>query len=315
MPHSLLPPSSAGRMLPGVTPSVQVLVNTMIADLDETLRQLLRRDLAANGFEGVEISFEAPGREWSAQLSVPTVNLFLYDLRESDDQRLAEWETVKGAEGVADVRPPMRLDLSFAVTAWTRDVEDEHRLLSQVISILFAYPSLPADVLVGRLGEHAWQPFPLSTRVGRPRATGGPEFWTALGTTYKASIDFRVTLSVASGTTLERGPEVRLPTVSLRDRDRPRGRAEQWHRLGGRVVTDDGDPVQDAWVLVGDGRGIALTDASGRFTFERVPSGEHALRVRAATGEVAEAVARIPGRVPDLVISPAKRRKSPSRKS
>ena len=37
-------------------------------------------------------------------------------------------------------RPPMVMECSYAVTAWTQAVEDEHRLLSQVLSIFFAYP-------------------------------------------------------------------------------------------------------------------------------------------------------------------------------
>jgi hypothetical protein len=56
---------------------VDVPLNTMLADLDETLRVLLKRELARHGFDGVDIAFDAPARDWSSQLSGPTVNLFL----------------------------------------------------------------------------------------------------------------------------------------------------------------------------------------------------------------------------------------------
>ena len=49
----------------------------------------------------------------------------------------------------------MIMECSYAVTAWTQAVEDEHRLLSQVLGVLFAFPQLPADVLAGRLAETA----------------------------------------------------------------------------------------------------------------------------------------------------------------
>ena len=62
---------------------VDVQLNTAIADLDEALRRLLRRDLERHGFEGVEIAFDAPSKEWSGKLTGPTVDLFLYDLREA----------------------------------------------------------------------------------------------------------------------------------------------------------------------------------------------------------------------------------------
>ena len=54
----------------------------MIADLDETLQQLLKNELPIKNGE-IDIKFEQPKREWSARLSKPTVNFFLYDLREN----------------------------------------------------------------------------------------------------------------------------------------------------------------------------------------------------------------------------------------
>ena len=66
---------------------VDVPLNTMLADLDESLRMLLKRELGRHGFDSVEVAFDAPASEWSSQLSAPTVNLFLYDLRESHELR------------------------------------------------------------------------------------------------------------------------------------------------------------------------------------------------------------------------------------
>src|SRR4051794_14873294 len=126
-----------------VTTTVNVPLNTMLADLDESLRTLLKRELGTHGFDGVDVAFDAPDKEWSVQLSKPAVNLFLYDLREAQDYRPIEWREVQGNEGMYDERPPLRIDASFAVTAWTRAVQDEHRLLSQVLAILYAYPILP----------------------------------------------------------------------------------------------------------------------------------------------------------------------------
>ena len=62
---------------------VDVPLNTCLADLDEALRALLKRELERHGFEGVDIAFDAPATDWSAKLTNPTVNLFLYDLREN----------------------------------------------------------------------------------------------------------------------------------------------------------------------------------------------------------------------------------------
>src|SRR5689334_2596062 len=108
------PTAMCGRVRVGGPMALVVTVplNTMLADLDETLRSLLKRELERHGFDGVEIAFDAPSREWSGQLSSPTVNLFLYDLRESQDARQSEWSTHRGNGRARDVRPPMMMECS-----------------------------------------------------------------------------------------------------------------------------------------------------------------------------------------------------------
>src|SRR4051812_29594689 len=153
---------------------VDVPLNTVIADLDDALRVLLRRELGRHGFAGVDIAFDAPGREWSGKLTAPTVDLFLYDLREALD-RADITPTERRANGEARVTPPpFRLELTYAVTAWTEAIEDEHRLLSQVLTILYSYRDLPRDELDARVA--AALPADIDTRVGglaRTRRTSG----------------------------------------------------------------------------------------------------------------------------------------------
>lgn len=287
-------------------PTIRVPLNTMLADLDETLRQMLRRELTAHGFDGVEIAFEAPSKEWAAALATPTVSLFLYDLRESREHRPVDWEPRQENGRVVEMRPPLRLDASYAVTAWTREVEDEHRLLSQVLAILYAYPELPEDMLAGMLAMQPTYRYPLYTRVAQPRSEGGPEFWTAVGGSYKASIDFCVTVSCDPGTTVERGPEVRTQTVRVLDAHGGRGALEESHRLGGLVRDADGEPVADAWVVQKDAGAWAVSDPAGRVRFDRVRAGEHVFLARAPDGRSGEATVRVPGEALDLVVRAAR---------
>ena len=63
----------------------------MIADLDETIRQLLKEELPIKNSE-IEVSFEQPKRENSARWTKPTVNLFLYDVRENNVLRQHQWQ-------------------------------------------------------------------------------------------------------------------------------------------------------------------------------------------------------------------------------
>ena len=213
--------------------TVDVPLNTMLADLDETLRNLLRGELERHGFEGVDIAFDAPARDWSGQLSKPTVNIFLYDLREAEGLRTSEWSRVQRDGRTFEGRPPMVMECSYAVTAWTQAVEDEHRLLSQVLAIFYAYPELPQEALNGRLanGSQAW---PIKARIGQGKGEKS-DFWSAIGGQYKVSLDYVLRLSVESGAHLERGPEVRTQTVRTRLSDGPARTVLEMHRSVGRV--------------------------------------------------------------------------------
>jgi Pvc16 N-terminal domain len=284
---------------------VDVPLNTMLADLDETLRTMLRRELERHGFDGVEIAFDAPSREWSGQLSAPTVNLFLYDLRESQDSRQTEWSHQRGNGQARDVRPPMMMECSYAVTAWTQAVEDEHRLLSQVLGVLFAFPSLPVDAMTGRMAGLADR-FPIEGRIAQPKADGKADFWNAVGGQYKASLDYVITIACESGTVFERGPEVRTQTLSARLSDGPPSTITELFRFGGTVTDEGGAPVPDAWVAMPDLGLLASSNREGRFLFNRIGAGRHKIEVRTRDGASGETQIEIPGAPADLVVKPAK---------
>lgn len=290
---------------------VDVSLNTAIADLDEALRTLLRRELDRHGFEGVEIAFEAPSREWSAKLTSPTVDLFLYDLREANERaELASSERRGNGQAVV-TPPPLRLKLTFAVTAWTKAVEDEHRLLSQVLAILFSYQRLPDEVIAtAHNGGAALRA--VETQVGRPRE-GKADFWTSVGGQYKASIDYAVDITIESGASLVRGPEVRMQTIRTRVSDGSARTMVELHRVGGTVRDGDGEPVANAWVALPEAGLWAATDRDGRFRLDRIRPGRHRVIARTADGDEARATVTVPGESADLLIGA--RPKRPARRA
>ena len=283
---------------------VDVPLNTCLADLDEALRTLLRRELERHGFEGVEIAFDAPASDWSAKLTSPTVNLFLYDLRENVAQAEATTREVRMNGSNHTVPPPMRLEVTYAVTAWTKAVEDEHRLLSQVLAILFSHTSLPADLLEGRLAAAA-QYRAIETEVGRPKEEKA-DFWTSIGGRYKASIDYAVRLEVESGVTFTRGPEVR--TQTMRTHLGSRSTMEELQRFGGVIRDPDGALVEGAWVVLPDLGRWTSTGRDGRFLFDGVRHGDHRVIARTAGGDEASGTATVPGRGVDLELGSGRRR-------
>ena len=280
--------------------TVDVPLNTMLADLDETLRSMLKNELERHGFEGVDIAFDAPAREWSGQLSKPAVNLFLYDLRESESMRTSEWSRVQRDGRMFEGRPPMIMECSYAVTAWTQAVEDEHRLLSQVLAIFYAFPELPQEVLNGRLANGS-QAGPIKARIGQGKGEKS-DFWSAIGGQYKVSLDYVVRLSVDSGAKLERGPEVRTQTIRTRLSDGPARAIVEMHRSVGRISDKQGEPLANVWITLPDVGSWTSSAADGRFRFDRLPPGRHRLLARTADGREADSHLEVPGAGVDLVM-------------
>ena len=150
---------------------IDVPLNTAIADLDQALRVLLKRELDRHGFEGVDIEFDAPSREWSGKLTAPTVDLFLYDLRRAAEGRSARRDGDERWRRASTASRPCALELTYAVTAWTKAVEDEHRLLSQVLPILLSLRDDPGRPTRRAPGERRSRPRPVETDR-RPPARG-----------------------------------------------------------------------------------------------------------------------------------------------
>lgn len=161
---------------------------SVIEDVDESLRALAHRE--ALGGSEVEIAFEAPTREWSARRNTPTLDLYLYDIREDLSRRDVAWEAVRDARGrVTERRPPARYyKLSYLVTAWTQRPQDEHRILSAVLACFVRHETLPADVLAGRLAESRLPTY-ATIALPPPADRSLSDVWSALGGELKPSLD------------------------------------------------------------------------------------------------------------------------------
>jgi Pvc16 N-terminal domain/Carboxypeptidase regulatory-like domain len=283
--------------------TIDVPSNTMIADLDAGLRDLLLAQLRRHGFDDVDVVFDTPTTEWAGQLTRPTVNLFLCDLRKST--RPGQSGPEGGREGGRAVEraPAMRVDCIFAVTAWSKAIADEHRLLSQVLGVLYAFPNLDGH-LGGRLSDGS-QRLSILANVGEQRPEQRADFWRSVGGIYKPALDYVVTLSVESGLVSQRGPDVRSTTIRAGLADRPRGAMQELSHIGGTVRDEDGEPVADAWIAVPALARIALSDARGHFRLPRVPSGTHEVRIRDRDGRESSAALAVPGEPLDVTLPAA----------
>ncbi|WP_405986748.1 DUF4255 domain-containing protein [Streptomyces sp. NBC_00872] len=179
----------------------------MIHEVDDALRALLRAEV----LEGAQIAvvFDAPTRDWAAKVNAPTVNLYLYDIREDMRRRERGLYNEYDEHGtvVARRRPPRFFKLSYLITAWTKRPEDEHRLLSSLLGCLLRYEALPPARLTGALGEIGVA-VPMTIALPPPEDRSFADVWSALGGELKPSLDLVVSVPVTESPTYPAGPPV-----------------------------------------------------------------------------------------------------------
>ena len=168
----------------------------MIHEVDEALHGLLTGTILAA--TGTEVAFDAPTRDWAARRSAPTVNLFLYDIREDLTKRQIgriEQEDESGRT-MAIAAPPRWYRLSYLVTAWTKRPQDEHRLLSTLLAGLVAEPTLASERLVGSLAALG-QSIRVDIALPPIETRALADVWSALGGELKPSLDLVITAPLA----------------------------------------------------------------------------------------------------------------------
>lgn len=181
----------------------------MFDEVDDALRRLLRDQVVDE--REVTLALEAPTKDWAARRNSPTINLYLYDIRENLGRREAGLFDVVDDDGVLVARKPFarHYSVSYLLTAWTPRPEDEHRLLGAALDALLASDALDPAYLSGGLA--AWtKPIPLlvSQPIGERSLS---EIWTALGGQLKPSLDLVVTVPVLCGRAIPVGPPSTQP--------------------------------------------------------------------------------------------------------
>ena len=190
-------PSPAGEPASALSPRDPR--HEMIHDVDESLGRSSGRDALAG--TDVEVVLDAPTSEWSSRRNSPTLDLYLYDIREDLRRRENGVIDVHNEAGrvTARRRPPRYFKLSYLVTAWTQRPEDEHRLLSAVLACFLAHDCLPADILAGRLAGTTL-PIAVTVALPPPEDRALSDVWSALGGDLKPSLDLVVITPFEAGT-------------------------------------------------------------------------------------------------------------------
>jgi hypothetical protein len=188
---------------------------SVIHEVDSALLALIERDAVGNG--DVEIVFDAPTKDWAGRRNAPTIDVYLYDIREDLRRRerglINEYDDANRI--VARHLPPRFFKLSYLVTAWTQRPEDEHRLLSALLSCFLVNDALPADLLSGPLGDLGL-PVAITVALPPPEDRAFADVWSALGGELKPSLDVVVSAPTPTGRNYPAATLVsEPPTVSM----------------------------------------------------------------------------------------------------
>lgn len=179
----------------------------MIGEIDDAIRALVRRSegIAAD----IEVALDAPTKEWAARRNAPTVDLFLYDIREDTRRREHGFTEMRDEHGFVTSRVPAPrfFKLSYLVTAWTQRPDDEHRLLDALLRCFLQYDALPDSFVVDTLAETGL-PCSINVALPPPEDRAFADVWSSLGGELKPSLDVVITAPMTRGISYVVGPPV-----------------------------------------------------------------------------------------------------------
>jgi hypothetical protein len=170
----------------------------LFADVNRTIEALLKAELPASMASQVAISFVTPDDKFPPNtVSLPVIDLFLYEVHENAELRTVEPLLERSATGaVLRVPPPFHLDCHYLVSAFTQQQSgaemEEHSVLGAALTALLRYRVLPMSVLRGVL---AGKTPPVRAAVARKDAAK-TELWQALNRRPRASFYYTLTVPV-----------------------------------------------------------------------------------------------------------------------
>jgi hypothetical protein len=247
-------------------------------DMDASLAALLADGAAPQEVRSADVSFTVPDKDFTPAQA--TLDLFLHEVQENRGLRdVAPTFQPLPTGGWESERPPLRVDCTYLVTAWSPKTgalraAEEHRLLGRALLWLGRFPVIPDQYARGALKTPP-QPFPLTTTVAQTReGQSMGEFWTALGIAPRPAFSLTVTIALQPYTETETFPV--LTAIQLRTGllDEP--------ELYGRVLDGQLAGVPGAAVTLVEASRTVTADALGEYRFTAVPFGSYTLAVTSA---------------------------------
>jgi hypothetical protein len=157
----------------------------MLISVLQTLAEILAGGTSLTSTE--QIDFGHPGNR-KEQGPGPTLNLYIYDIRESKQYQQAgrqvERNITRHVQTGAVNWTPNWFDISLVLTAWDRTTLGEHHFLSEALTVLLRHQPLEEEFLVPELRGHG--SLPMMIGIQPPLELGG--LWSALNVPLRSAL-------------------------------------------------------------------------------------------------------------------------------
>lgn len=190
----------------------------MLQDIDKTLENMLyergnmsRRD--------IDIAFDQPIGEWSARISRPTINCWCFDIRENLVLRTGGMRVEQNGNYAQKSFPVRRMDVTYLISSWAREIEDEHNLLWRALSTLKKMPFWKPQDCVDNL-RYQSRNMPSLVADMSEASFNIADLWGVLDNPMKLGFIFRLTVELETDI-LSEPPLVLKATVSVGQSEHP----------------------------------------------------------------------------------------------
>ncbi|WP_341528593.1 Pvc16 family protein [Nostoc sp. UHCC 0302] len=171
----------------------------MLISVLQTLAEILAGGTSLTSTE--QIDFSHPGNRREQGVG-PTLNLYIYDIRESKQYQQAGRQVERNITrhqqpGTVNWAPNW-FDVSLLLTAWDRTTLGEHHFLSEALTVLLRHQPLEEEFLVPEL--RGYGSLPMMLGIQPPLELGG--IWSAL------NVPLRLALYLTISVPLDRQPTI-----------------------------------------------------------------------------------------------------------
>jgi hypothetical protein len=263
----------------------------MIHEVDESIRRLLAEELLKTGNSLIkdegQIVFGLPTSDDKDKKA--RLYLYLHDVRENLRLRDESFHLVKGPEewSIGKRPAPLRLDISYIISASAEDSLTEHRLLGDVLAVLVRNNIVPPKFLSESLREEGSQALMLAVaQSDHPSQNDAPKLWQSLALPLKPTLTLVATAKFNPYET-KFIRVVREAIFALGQGIHPEGPNRQMDIKSIRVSAAGivSDPknnriLKDVNVSIEGRLEQTNTDDRGFFHFDNLPPGRYTLKFR-----------------------------------